>query len=168
MWEYFPSIITSLFVALSAVWFSHWLARKSEYRKAIRSLKDEITTNIQICDQNCKLIDSDLNFLMEGKMLYTPYLPFNESAWEVWKAVILRRNSKVISKIQESYFYIAIVNNLLRRIEELKFGIGPIYGTLGIDIKETRSTNINATKGIILGNLLPQLKDIKEFLEKES
>jgi hypothetical protein len=112
-WQYLIMALVSISAALTAVRFDHWRTGRNEYRKARVSVKHEIAANISNSGLTCGLIDDDLNFHKEGKVSYTPYFPFHDLAWSTWKSVILLRNPELADKIDEAYFFIPIVNNLL-------------------------------------------------------
>lgn len=162
-WQYVVAIVASLFIALIAVRFDHWLSRRNEYRKAISSVRDDIDANIANCGLICSLIDKDLN-APEGKNVDTPYRGFSELAWITWKGVILVRNHDLASKIAIAYYCIPIANIFLYRIEELKWGSVAVI----VDVREQYVETLKAAKRHISNILLPHLKDAREFLEKES
>ena len=164
MWQYAVTIVAALFIALIAVWFDHWLSGRNEYRKAIDTVKDELSDNILICDGNCQLIDSELNFSKENGMGLLPYFYLADLAWTTWKSVIMLRNSELAGKIGAAYIDIPTVNRLLDRMEELKWGsIAELPGA-----KQLRELNRNMAKNHISTILLPRLKAARELTEKES
>lgn len=162
-WQYVVAIVASLFIALIAVRFDHWLSGRNEYRKAISSMNDDIDANIAICALISGLIDKDLK-APEGKLLDTPYRGFSESTWNTWKGVILVRNYELASKIEAAYFCIPIMNKFLYRIEELKWG--PV--AVVVNVREQYRENLKAAKRYVSKILLPHLRDAKECLERES
>ena len=120
-WQYVVTTVAALFIALIAVRFDHWLSGRSEYRKAINCIKDEIETDIKLGDLNCEVIDDDLISLEKGDLRLIPYLDFHELSWNTGKSVILIRKSKLADKIEAAYFHVPTTNNFLHRIDELEW-----------------------------------------------
>ena len=172
MWQYAWTIPASLFIALFAVWFSHWLSRINEYRKAISSVRGEIDVNIATYDLICKEIDDDLTLREEHKMVSWPYHSFHDLAWSTYRGVILLRNPEVAVKIDKAYSHIPIANKSLDRMKEIKSMVEEAIYVQGsipkIDIDELWKKTLSDAKRYISEELLPRLKEAKELLDKES
>ncbi len=159
-WQYVVTIIATLFVALIAVRFDHWLLERKEYRKAINCVKDEIETDIKLGNLNCEMIDDDLISLEKGDLRLIPYLDFHDLSWSTWKSVILVRNPEVANRIDEAYFHVPTTNNLLRRIDELEWS----SITIIVDVAVIRKGNLEKARRYISEELLPRLKEVEELI----
>jgi hypothetical protein len=161
-WQYLIMAIVSISAALLAVHVDHWKSRRNEYRKAISSVKNEVSVNISICDINCTQIETDIDLFKKDQLSGTPYFPFHELAWNTWESTILLRNSELADKIEKAYFYLGWTNGILKRVEELKWE--PVGALL--DTKTQRMGDFEQTKRYLSGTLLPRLKGTKELLEE--
>lgn len=168
-WQYVIVIVASLFIALIAVRFDHWLSGRNEYRRAIISLADEIAANTAISELNCKHLEKDLDASKAGKQTSIPYEALGDLAWSSYKSDILLRNPNVAKKMIGVYMDIPTANRLLDRIEEFKWGA---VAAITSSSKKWVGEYLELAKAYISEQLLPHLKEaqeaLQEALEKEN
>ncbi len=120
MWQYSITFISSLVVALLSVWLAQsWSARR-ERSKTLEYLKSEISGNIKDCKLISEWLDKDFDTMTKGDTALTPYLRLHDSVWYSVRGSLIS-DYAIATQLEDAYRLISVVNNLLGRIEELRY-----------------------------------------------
>jgi len=158
-WQY----IVTLVIALVSVWFAQWLSTRREYRKALENLRSEVSTNIRNSDLTNKWIDTNLNALERGKTVVASCPHLYDSAWVSARGVVASRDYSIATKMEDAYGFLVVINDLLRTIEELKWGAGAAM----TGSTQSKITVFKAMREAINKGLLPNLIEVKTLLDKK-
>ena len=139
MWQYIVAFLGSLVVA----WFSvRWSARSRD-KRALISLKSEISNNINICKANCTSVGSEIESLNKGEARITLFGQLQTVAWDTARSAIMLTNSKAYQTLEKAYTLVNFVNRHIQRIEELESGLFSATGKIQgvgqehyVDLKE--------------------------------
>lgn len=161
MWQYIVTFIGSLVVA----WFSvRWSARMRD-KRALTSLGNEISTNLELCKVVCDNLHKDVESLKEGKTSVTPLAQLHTWAWNVTASAISLSDEDASRALEVAYTTTDITNNHVQRIEELKHGVIPIL--VGEKAWPKIEANCAALKKYIEERTIVALQDAKVVLDKE-
>ena len=119
-WQYAVTFAGSLIVALLSVWIAQSWSAKRERSKALGNLKSEVSANIRDCKLISEWLDKDFDALTKGEGALTPYPRLHDSAWYLVRSTFIG-DYALVAKLEDAYRLIAVVNNLLQRIEELRY-----------------------------------------------
>ena len=162
-WQYTITFVGSLIVALVSVWFSQWLSARREYRKALENLRSEVSTNINDADLMNKWIDTNLDALKEDKVVVATCPHLYESAWISARGAVSSKDYGIATKMEDAYGFLVGINDLMRAVEELKWGVGAAMS----DSKRRKITVFEAMRKTINKGLLPNLIEVKTQLAKK-
>ena len=87
-----------------------------------------------------------------------------DSAWISAKGDLAAKDYNLAVKLEEPYGMIIVINNLLRTIEDLKWGV---VGAM-TNIEHRRELVLKHAKEIVGKSLLPELENARTLLEKKS
>ena len=162
-WQYIVTFVGSLIVALISVWFSQWLSGRREYRKALENLRSEVSTNIGNADLMNKWIDTNLNTLKEDKVVVATCPHLYESAWISARGAVSSKDYGIATKMEDAYGFLVGINDLMRTVEELKWGAGAAM----TGSKHSKITVFTVMRETINKGLLPNLTEAKTLLDKK-
>lgn len=164
MWQYVVTFAGSLSVALISLWISHWWSDKRSYNKALKSLRNEVSTNVRVCKLVCDGIDKELEFGATGQVGLTPYPRFYNSVWSSARQAVPLRTNTMSEALEDAYIMLDVINEFLRRIEDLKHGIeASLVGGTG----NRTILTLQITKGFIETKAVPLLENAKAVLDEE-
>ena len=161
-WQYTITFVASLIVALVSVWFSQRLSARREYRKALGTLRSEVSTNINNAYLMIKWIDTNLDALKRGNVVVATCPHLYESAWISARGAVSSKDYDIAAKMEDAYGFLVAINDLMRVVEELKWGAGAAMAGSG----ERKITVFNTMKAAINKGLLPNLREVKILLDE--
>lgn len=162
-WQYTVTFAGSLIVALLTVWVATWWSAKRDYRKALENLRAEILTNIRASNLICQWVDENIEALKDGRMVVATCPHLYDSVWMLVRGDLISHDYLIADTVQELYLQITIGNDLLNKVEDLKWGVVSAM----TNTKQRRDLVLKATKGIVSSILLPKLEEAKSLLEKK-
>ena len=119
-WQYSITFISSLIVALLSVWLAQsWSARRERF-KTLENLMSEISGNVKDCKLISEWLDKDFGALTKGDTTLTPYPRLHDSMWYSARGMLIS-DYATATKLEDAYRLVSVVNNLLGRIEELRY-----------------------------------------------
>lgn len=162
-WQYTVTFVGSLIVALISVWFSLWLSARREYRKTLENLRSEVSANIYNADLMNKWIDKNLDVLKEGKVVVATCPHLYESAWISARGAVSFKDYSTATKMEDAYGFLVSINDLMRAVEELKWGAGSAM----TGSQQSKTILFEAMRETINNGLLPNLMEVKTQLDKK-
>jgi len=119
-WQYIITFVGSLIVALLSVWIAQLWSTRRERSNILKNLKSEVAGNLKTCGLIYDWLNRDFDSLMKGETALTPYPHLRESIWYSVRGIMIAQYAVTV-KFDDAYHLIGIVNDLLRRIEELRY-----------------------------------------------
>ncbi len=157
------TFIGSLIVALLAVWVSLRWSAKSKDRRALTSLRSEISTNIIICEAIAERLEEEFEYAQERKHGITPLPRLHTWTWNIARSTIMLGDQDASWTLQWAYVAADIVNSHVQKIKELKYGAV----AFAKNIKEMRQDNCVALKSYIRETAIPASKEAEDAVDKE-
>lgn len=162
-WQYTITFVGSLIVALVSVWFSQWLSARREYRKALEALGSEVSTNISNAYLMINWIDKNLDALKKrGNVVVATCPHLHESVWISARGAVSSKDYGIAVKMEDAYGFLVSINDLMRAVEELKWGAGVAIADSG----QRKIIVFNTMKAAINKGLLPNLREVKILLDE--
>lgn len=152
-----------MIVALISVWFSQWISARREYRKALENLRGEVCANINNANLINRRIDTNLDALKGDKVVAATCPHLYESAWIYARGTMSSKDYGIATKMEDAYGFLGSINDLMRTIEELKWGIGAAM----TGSKLNKITVFEVMKETINKGLLSNLTEAKTILDKK-
>lgn len=161
-WQYTITFVGALIVALVSVWFAQWLSARREYRKALEVLRSEVSTNINNAYLMIEWIDKNIDALKREKVVVATCPRLYESAWISARGAVSSKDYGIPTTMEDAYGFLVVINDLMHAVEELKWGAGAAIADSG----QRKITVFNAMKAAINKGLLPNLKEVKTWLDE--
>lgn len=161
-WQYTITFVGSLTVVLISFWISQWWLSKRDYTRALRNLRNELSTNIKAANLISQWADMNVDSFKRGQIVVAPCPRFYDSVWIAVKGSIAKRDDHITAGLEDAYLVTVAVNDLLHTIDCLKWEIG---GNLP-NIEKRISLMLDAAKQIINNILLPMLENGKKLLDE--
>lgn len=161
--EYIITFVGSLIVALVTVWISHLISAKREYHQALENLRSEIKTNMEASKLITQWVDTNKESLQDGQLVVATCPHLYDQSWVNVKGRLTTKDYGITTELETVYFLITIVNDLLRIIFELKWGIGAVMtGT-----QTRRETVLECLEDTINTHLSPKLIEAKKTIDNK-
>lgn len=161
-WQYTTAFVGSLIVALVSVWFSQRLSARRGYRKALETLRSEVSTNTNNAYLMIKWIDTNLDALEGGNVVAATCPHLYESAWISARGAVSSKDYGIAARMEDAYGFLVSVNDLMRAVEELKWGAGAAL----VGSEQRTIMVFNTMKAIINKGLLPDLREARILLDE--
>jgi len=162
-WQYTITFAGSLIVALISVWVSQSWSYRRDYKRALQNLRNELSINIKAATLITQWIDMNANSLKQGQLVVASCPRFYDSVWISEKGLIALRDHRIIAGLEDAYLMASVVNNLLNKIDELKWEIGGSLPNVGKRV----TLILDAAKQIVNNQLLPMLANGKRPLDRK-
>jgi len=162
MLDLLTSISASLFVALLSVLFSHILSERRSFSNHLKGLIAEIRINTKVAEVLRSYMEEELKIIDSERMLLIPFPRFSNASFELFKNLgfLMRVNQDLRSKLIDAYHYMSILNDCLRRREELAFTVSSALNIA----KEIKRKNLEFALNIINEKIFPLLNEIANLL----
>ena len=161
-WQYIVTFVGSLLVALISVWIAQRWSANREYRSTLNNLASEVSGNIKRCQFICEWLDKDLEVQKDGYDLVSPYPHLYDSAWISVKGIIAVRDYPICAQLEDAYLWISVVNAMMFRLEELKWGVArTLMHSDTVKVETLKRIRIHTTN-----RMLPSLEDARTLLEQ--
>ena len=161
-WQYVFPFVGSLFVALISVWIAQSWSAKRDYRKLLENLRGEVNTNINVSNLIIHWVDTIVGALENGNLVVASCPRLYDGAWLSVKGALAIRNYALLVKLEESYLLVSVANDLLRTVEELKWGAASAMTNVNL----RRKTTFDAIRETVGNKLLPKLTEARKLLNK--
>lgn len=160
-WQYIVTFVGSLIVALVAVWTAQCWSDKRSLRKALINLRGEVSTNLRVCKLICDGVKKDVELIEKEQIGLTPYPRFYSSVWTSVRQNISLGDHTLSESLEDAYIMLDVVNECLRRVEELKHGVS---GAL-MNINKMRVATLTLAEGLVNTRAQPFLEKVKTLLD---
>jgi len=160
MWWTF---VGSLAVALVTVWLAQLWSSKRHYYKTLQNLRAEISSNIEVSNLICEWVGKNLRASAEDKLLVAGCPHLHDSAWVLARGDLFARDYDMMRSLEDSYFKIDVINELIRTYRGYTWGIG----VAASGSRERQESALKCVRDTTTNHLLPKLKDAGELLDSK-
>ena len=148
------NVLTGVTVALISVKLSEYFRRRSEFRRMLSMLKNELDENQQKIKKDLKLLNADLQRIQGGQEpLLLSLINLRADAWNFFKSSILISSisEQILEDLCSLYTLIELVDNQVNCLHELQmFRVGlPKYRDQKLAVERVLIDNLQELRNKI-------------------
>ena len=161
--KYVVAFLGSLCVALFTVWLSQQISNRREYKKVWKNILAETITNLKVVNEINYWAGGTLEAVKKSMVPVKSCPRLYNMAWHTAKGDVMTKGYDVAVKLDELYFDIAFVNDMIGKMEDLLWGIAG-----SMTNSEERKYSVLETIGEYTEErLLVKLENTRVVAEKE-